>query len=136
MPREERSGSFEREHEAIAMEACPSQRGCVEAQQHGAPFQQGLCRRPAFRALLAHQTFKQCKILLIAIRRKIERGRDPDKRFFLDVALVLLHEALIDPPRHARSFHGVPFRPYGDLVRMEIVEAQFVEQSLFDDLVR
>jgi hypothetical protein len=49
---------------------------------------------------------------------------------------VPLHEPLVNPPGNARDFYGVAFCTHRDLVGMEVMQAQFVEQRLFNNLMQ
>jgi hypothetical protein len=43
---------------------------------------------------------------------------------------------LVNPPGNARDFYGVAFCTHRDLVGMEVMQAQFVEQRLFNNLMQ
>ena len=84
----------------------------------------------------AHQPLQKAEILLIAVGREIEVAGNANKPLFFNRLFMLFHERLIGPPRDASRLDRVSFRPYRDLMGMEIVKAKLVEQRLFDNLVR
>jgi hypothetical protein len=91
---------------------------------------------PLFFSFFADQAPQKGEIFLLAIRREVEGGRDLPQLLLLDSFLVPLHEALICPPRNPHGFDRIAFGANSDLMRMEVMQAQFVEQRFLYDLMR
>ena len=87
-------------------------------------------RRPygssSTRAFLPHQALQQAEILFVAIRREAQRCGNARELFIFDLLLVLLHEALISPPGYSGGFNRIALGAEGDLVRMQVIEAQLI----------
>jgi len=58
------------------------------------------------------------------------------RSFRLRSALIAFHEALIEEPRNACRLDRVTFRPNCNLMGVQVMQAQFVEQGFFNDLMR
>jgi hypothetical protein len=85
--------------------------------------------------LLADQTPQQREIFLVPIRREIEIVRYPHDLFLFDWPLIAFHETLIDKPGNPHRLDRIAFGANGDLMGVEVMQAQFVKQRFFDDLV-
>ncbi len=82
-------------------------------------------RRLSILDRLVH-ALEQIEIVLVAIRLEVEIGRDFGEPLVTDRFDVLLHEAVVIAPHQASRADRGLFRARGDLVGMQIVQAELV----------
>ncbi len=73
--------------------------------------------------------------MLVAIRLQIKVFRHFLQAFITDVLDVLLHEAIVVAPKDSVGANGGFLGPSGDLVGMQVVQAELVDQGFFDLLM-
>jgi hypothetical protein len=79
---------------------------------------------------------QKAEVLFIAVGREIEIAGNAGELLFVNRLFVPLHKGLIGSPGDPRSLDRVSFRPYRNLMGMEVMEAKLVQQRFLNNLVR
>jgi hypothetical protein len=87
-----------------------------------------------FHGLLHEQ--EQMPVVLVAVRLDVKINRHLGERFVAGFLDELLHKPVIVAPAHLRRVHRGLLGAKGDLMGVLIVQAELVEEALFDRLVQ
>src|SRR5215207_4629548 len=82
--------------------------------------------RPALLDCIVHPA-EQVEIVLVAIRLEIEIGGDFAQALVADMLDVALHEPVVVTPANPGGTHRRLLGPGGDLMRMQIVQAELID---------